>query len=512
MPRESRDVVFVDGVRTPFGKAGSLYSETRADDLVVSCIRALLRRHPELPPERVDEVAIAATTQTGDQGLTIGRTAALLAGLPTSVPGYAIDRMCAGAMTAVTTTASGIAFGAYDVAVAGGVEHMGHHPMGEGIDPNPRIVAEKLVDPSALVMGSTAENLHDRFPGITRERADEFALQSQQRVATAYADGVIQESLVPIGHPLAPSWAGAWPPPTSRRGRAPRWRGCPSCGPRSAPTAGSPPATPPASTTAPPPACWPPSRSPPSWTCRWRCGWCRTAFAGVDPEVMGVGPVPATEQALRNAGLTIDDIGAFEINEAFAVQVLAFLDHFGLDPASDRINPYGGAIALGHPLASSGVRLMIHLARAFREHPEVRYGLTTMCIGLGMGGTVIWENPHHTRRPGRRASERRDAAADARGRAAGPAGRGLRADSRRAGDPVPQPRRRAAAQRPDGGVDHPGQRRGPHQAEHARPAQPDRVQRRARTPPWLATTSPPSRSPASRSSWPPAPTSRRWAG
>ena len=283
MPRQSRDVVFVDGVRTPFGKAGSLYRETRADDLVVSCIRALLRRHPELPPERVDEVAIAATTQIGDQGLTIGRTAALLAGLPRSVPGYAIDRMCAGAMTAVTTTASGIAFGAYDVAIAGGVEHMGRHPMGEGIDPNPRIVAEKIVDPSALVMGSTAENLHDRFPGITRERADEFALQSQQRVATAYAGGVIQESLVPIGRPVAPSWAGVWPPPTSRRDRAPPWTGCRSCGRRSVPTAGSPPATPPDSTTAPPPACWRPRTSRTSWTCRWRCDWCRTASPGSTP-------------------------------------------------------------------------------------------------------------------------------------------------------------------------------------------------------------------------------------
>src|SRR5919112_4139177 len=147
MRRETREVVFVDGVRTPFGKAGSMYAETRADDMVVAVIRELLRRHPELPPERVDEVAIAATTQTGDQGLTIGRNAAILAGLPTSVPGFAIDRMCAGAMTAVTTVASGIAFGAYDVAIAGGVEHMGHHPMGEGVDPNPRIIAEKLVDP-----------------------------------------------------------------------------------------------------------------------------------------------------------------------------------------------------------------------------------------------------------------------------------------------------------------------------------------------------------------------------
>jgi acetyl-CoA acyltransferase len=119
------------------------------------------------------------------------------------------------------------------------------------------------------------------------------------------------------------------------------------------------------------------------------------AFVGVDPEVMGVGPIPATEKALALAGLTIDDIGALEINEAFAVQVLAFLDHFEISADDARVNPYGGAIALGHPLASSGVRLMIHLARAFREHPEVRYGITTMCIGLGMGGTVIWENPNY---------------------------------------------------------------------------------------------------------------------
>ena len=168
-PRSLREVVFVDGVRTPFGKAGpkGVYAETRADDLVVRVIRELLRRNPALPADRVDEVAIAATTQIGDQGLTLGRTAALLAGLPTSVPGYSIDRMCAGAMTAVTTTASGIAFGAYDVAIAGGVEHMGRHPMGEGADPNPRFFSEKLVDESALVMGATAESLHGRLPHLT---------------------------------------------------------------------------------------------------------------------------------------------------------------------------------------------------------------------------------------------------------------------------------------------------------------------------------------------------------
>src|SRR5687767_9582668 len=200
MSRSLRDVVFVDGVRTPFGKAGKkgIYAQTRADDLVVKCIRELLRRHPELPPERVEEVAIAATTQTGDQGLTIGRTAALLAGLPNTVPGFAIDRMCAGAMTAVTTTASGIAFGAYDVVIAGGVEHMGHHPMGQDLDPNPRILSERIVDPSALVMGSTAENLHDRFPHLTKERCDAFALASQQKYAKALANGQIGPELVPV--------------------------------------------------------------------------------------------------------------------------------------------------------------------------------------------------------------------------------------------------------------------------------------------------------------------------
>src|SRR5687768_9684110 len=200
MSRSLREVVFVDGVRTPFGKAGpkGLYAETRADDLVVRAIRELMRRNPDLPPERVDEVAIAATTQTGDQGLTIGRSAAVLAGLPKSVPGYAIDRMCAGAMTAVTTSGAGISFGSYDVVIAGGVEHMGRHPMGEGVDPNPRILAEKLVDPSALVMGATAENLHDRIPAVTKARADAFGLASQERTAKAYADGKIQQDLVSV--------------------------------------------------------------------------------------------------------------------------------------------------------------------------------------------------------------------------------------------------------------------------------------------------------------------------
>ncbi|MEU6136245.1 thiolase family protein [Nocardioides sp. NPDC059952] len=393
MTRQLREVVFVDGVRTPFGKAKGQYAETRADDLVVKLIRELTRRNPELPPERIDEVAIAATTQIGDQGLTIGRTAGLLAGLPQSVPGYAIDRMCAGAMTAVTTTAGGIAFGAYDVVIAGGVEHMGRHPMGEGVDPNPRIISEKLVDPSALVMGNTAENVHDRYPAITKERTDAFAVRSQELAAKAYADGKIQPDLVPVATRSAENgWGLATTDEPMRPGTTTEdlaklktpFR------PHGRVTAGNAAGINDGATA---------SLLASEEVARElglpiKMRLVSYAFAGVAPEVMAVGPIPSTEKALAKAGLTIDDIEAFEVNEAFAIQVLAFLDHFGIAEDDERVNPYGGAIAFGHPLASSGVRLMIQLARQFEERPEVRYGLTTMCIGLGMGGTVIWENPN----------------------------------------------------------------------------------------------------------------------
>jgi acetyl-CoA acyltransferase len=392
--RALREVVFVDGVRTPFGKAGptGLYAETRADDMVVAVIRELLRRNPQLPPDRVDDVAIAATTQSGDQGLTIGRSAALLAGLPSSVPGYAIDRMCAGAMTAVTTTASGIAFGAYDVAIAGGVEHMGHHPMGEGIDPNPRFLAERIVDASAMVMGSTAENLHDRYPHVTRSRADGFAVLSQERLAKAYADGLVQQDLVPVAlRSVEQGWGLATQDEQPRPGttveglsglRTPfRPHGHVTAGNAAGLNDGA-------------TGCLIAAQDVArelGLAARMRLvGY---SFAGVEPEVMGVGPIPATERVLRQTGLSIDDIGLIEINEAFAVQVLAFLDHFGVADEDPRVNPWGGAIAIGHPLASSGVRLMTQLARHFEEHPDVRYGLTTMCVGLGMGGSVVWENP-----------------------------------------------------------------------------------------------------------------------
>ena len=198
--RELREVFYVDGVRTAFGRAGpkGVFWRTRADDLGVKVVRELLRRNPTLPPERIDDVVMAATAQVGDQGLTLGRDVALLAGLPPSVPGFAVDRMCAGALTAVTAGAGEIAMGAADVVLAGGIEHMGHHPMGEDVDFNPRFVAERLVDTSAVTMGATAENLHDRFPQLTKDDADAYAVRSQQRAAAAWENGVMRETVVPM--------------------------------------------------------------------------------------------------------------------------------------------------------------------------------------------------------------------------------------------------------------------------------------------------------------------------
>ena len=390
---EVRSVVLVDAVRTPFGKAGSMYAGTRADDLMVRAMRGLLERNPKVDPASIDDVAIAAATQTGDQGMNIGRSATLLAGLPKTVPGYSIDRWCAGALTATTTVAGAIAMGAIDIAIAGGVEHMGNHPMGELMDPNPRYLAEKLVEQDALAMGATAERLHDRFPHLTKERADAYALASQMKTAKAYADGKIQRDLIPTAS-RSPElgWAIATVdeaprPTTTMEGLAGlktpfRPAGRVTAGNSSGLNDGA---------TA---ALLASEDKAKELGLTIKARMVTFAFAGVEPEVMGYGPVPSTIKALGKAGLKIEDIGAFEVNEAFAVQVLAFLDHFGIADDDPRVNPYGGAIAVGHPLASSGVRLMLNLARTFEEKTDVRYGITTMCIGLGMGGTIIWENPH----------------------------------------------------------------------------------------------------------------------
>jgi acetyl-CoA acyltransferase len=390
--RELREVVYVDGVRTAFGRAGpeGIFWRTRADDMGVKVVRELLRRNPELPPERIGDVIMAATAQVGDQGLTLGRDVALLAGLPQSVPGFALDRMCAGALTAVTAGAGEIALGAADVVLAGGVEHMGHHPMGEDVDFNPRFVAERLVDPSAVTMGATAENLHDRFPKLTKEDADAFAVRSQHRAAAAWANGVIRETVVPMSVFTDDGWRMAdrdefLRPDTSMEGLA----GLPTpFRPGGRVTAGNS-----AGLTDGATACLLASeQAAEELGLRPRMRLVSFAFAGVEPELMGIGPVPATRKALELGGLTLDDVDLFELNEPFAIQVLTWCDGVGVDADDERLNPYGGAIACGHPLAATGVRLAAQLAYGFKERPEVRYGLTALCVGMGMGAAIVWEN------------------------------------------------------------------------------------------------------------------------
>jgi acetyl-CoA acyltransferase len=391
MTRAIHDVVFVDGVRTPFGRAGAkgAYWRTRGDDMGVKVVRELLRRNPSLDPARIGDVVFAATAQVGDQGLTLGRDVALLAGIPQTVPGLALDRMCAGALTAVTVGAGEIAMGAADVVLCGGVEHMGHHPMGAEVDFNPRFVAERLIDESAAVMGQTAENLHDLHPELTRADSDAYALRSQQRAADAWQDGVMHETVVPMAVFSDGGWGVAdrdefLRPETSLEGLAAL---APAFRPGGRVTAGNSAGLTDGATA----ALLASGRAADELGLAGQLRLVAYAYAGVEPHLMGIGPVPATEKALALAGLSLADIGLFELNEPFAVQVLTWCRGLGVDPEDERLNPYGGAIACGHPLAATGIRLIAQLAYGMRER-GVRYGLTALCIGMGMGACAIWEN------------------------------------------------------------------------------------------------------------------------
>jgi acetyl-CoA acyltransferase len=389
--RELREVYYVDGVRSAFGRAGpkGVFWRTRADDMAVKLVRELLRRNESLPPERIDDVVFAATAQVGDQGLTLGRDVALLAGLPRTVPGFAVDRMCAGALTAITAGAGEIAMGAADVILAGGVEHMGRHPMLEDVDYNPRFVAERLIDPSAATMGQTAENLHDRFPQITKDDADAYAVRSHHRLADAWQNGVMRQTVVPMAVHTDSGWREAdndeflrpdtslelireLPTPFRPGGRVTAGN---SAGLTDGATA----------------SLLASERAAEELGLEPQLRLVSFAFAGVEPELMGMGPVPATKKVLEQAGLTIEEVDAFELNEPFAVQVLTWCEGMGVSPDDERLNPYGGAIACGHPLAATGVRLVAQLAYAMRERPSSRYGLTALCVGMGMGAALLWE-------------------------------------------------------------------------------------------------------------------------
>jgi acetyl-CoA acyltransferase len=290
----------------------------------------------------------------------------------------------------VTAGAGEIAMGSADLVLAGGIEHMGHHPMGDDVDFNPRFVAEQLVDPSAVTMGATAENLHDRLPQLTKEDADAYAVRSQRRAAAAWDTGVMRATVVPMAVFTDEGWQVAnrdefLRPDTTMEGLAElptpfRAGGRVTAGNSAGLTDGA-------------TVCLLASeQAAAELGLEPRMRLVSYAFAGVEPEVMGLGPVPATQKALAQAGLGLDEIGLFELNEPFAVQVLSWCDGLGVDPEDERLNPYGGAIACGHPLAATGVRLLAQLAYGFQERPQVRYGLAALCVGMGMGAALLWEN------------------------------------------------------------------------------------------------------------------------
>ncbi|MBK5099803.1 MAG: thiolase family protein [Desulfobacteraceae bacterium] len=392
MINELHEVVVIDAVRTAFGRAGEkgIFWKTRADDLSVPLLKALIKRNPPVEPEMIEDVIWGATNQMKEQGGTIGRIISMLADWGWGIPGCTIDRMCAGGLTSVGFGVSYIASGMADCLITGGVEHMGHLPMGFMRDPHPR-AEEVMGGPSAINMGMTAENIHDRFPEFTREMADRYAVASQQKADAAIRAGKMKDMIIPTEVELDDGTRmiadkdqqprpdtdmeklATLKPPFRENGRV-------TAGNASGLNDGA--------------AAVLLMRRKKALelglTPKMR--WVSTAVAAVDPTIMGIAPVPATQKALKKAGLTMDDIDLIELNEAFAVQALYCIDRLGMKWDDPRVNKWGGAIAYGHPLASSGPRLVAFLAGLFRENPKARYGLTSMCVGRGQGYSVIWEN------------------------------------------------------------------------------------------------------------------------
>ncbi len=386
------EVVLIDVVRTAFGRAGEkgIFWKTRAEDLAVPLLKALIKRNPQVSPNMIQDSIWGVTNQVKEQAGTLGRMVTMLADWGWEIPGCSIDRMCASGLTAIGFAASSIASGMADCLIAGGVEHLGHVPMGFMREHHPR-AEEVMGGASALVMGQTAENIHDRFPEFTREMADAYAAESQEKARKAMTSGKMKHMIIPIETELADGTriiadTDQHPRPGTTVEKLSTLKpvfkedGRVTAGNASGLNDG---------------ACavlLMSRQKAKELGLTPKMKWVASAVAGVDPKIMGTAPVPSTEKVLKMTGLTMADMDIVEINEAFAVQVLYCLDRLSMAINDPRVNIWGGALAYGHPLAASGPRLVAFLNGLFEKNPSAKYGLTTMCVGRGQGVSTIWEN------------------------------------------------------------------------------------------------------------------------
>ncbi len=382
------EAVIVDAVRTPIGRAHKdkgVYRDVRSDDLAAIVVKAIVER-TGVDPERIEDVVLGNTQQQGEQGFNVARNVALLAGLPATAAGATVNRLCGSSLQALAQAAHSVVAGGEDVQIVGGLEHMLHIPMDQDLDINPKLFQQ--TSKGALHMGYTAEFLA-QTQGISREEQDQFALGSHQKASAAYAAGEFRGEIIPVwgrdetGRRVLVEVDQCVRPDCSLEGLAalkpafmPPGLGTVTAGNSSPLNDGAAALLMMGRETADELGLKPIAKIR------------ATAVCGVDPAVMGTGPVPATKKALKRAGLTLADIGLIELNEAFAAQALACIRMLKLDES--KVNVRGGAIAIGHPLGASGARIACTLLHAMQDR-DVQFGLATMCIGIGQGIAVVFE-------------------------------------------------------------------------------------------------------------------------
>ena len=384
------DVVIVDAVRTPMGRSkGGMFRNVRAEVLSAELMKAVLKRNPALKPAEIEDVIWGCVIQTLEQGFNIARNAALLAGLPITVPGQTINRLCGSSMSAIHIAHANILAGNGDTYLCGGVEHMGHVPMTHGFDGAPELSINTAK--ASAMMGLTAEMLTQTHQ-INREQQDEFALASHQKAWAAYQNGEYKSQVIAIdGHDAdgAPIVADYDEVVRAQASLADLAKLRPAFNPKGSVTAGN------SSAISDGASCVLVMSADKAKALGLKpmARIVATAAAGCNAAIMGIGPVPATQKVLKKAGLEIKDIDYFELNEAFAAQSLAVMKDLKLLDRMDRVNIKGGAIALGHPLGCSGARITGALAHVLQEK-NARFGVATMCIGMGQGVATLLERVH----------------------------------------------------------------------------------------------------------------------